>query len=175
MSRPTRRRRRGPAGATSGSNCTRASGLATNVCEVAAAPCGVDVLGSSTRATDTAGIAAGADGTVTFTAGDSCQFQPISMYIGLFLAIAGSLYDPAAERKTGMLYSLKVGNVEALRRAGALGSGINTDPYNAEQCAPLQFRSGPFASTAGQNLVAVVNNPNNAAMQVTMVIWGYAI
>jgi hypothetical protein len=174
MSRPTRRRRRGYAG-NSGSNCTRASGLATNVCEVAAAPCGVDVLGASTRATDTAGIAAGADGTLTFTAGDSCQFQPISMYIGLFLAIAGSLYDPAAVRKTGMLNSLKVGNVEALRRAGGLGSGINTDPYNAEQSAPLQFRSGPFASTTGQNLVMVINNPNNAAMQVTSVLWGYAI
>ncbi len=175
MSTPRRRRRRGPAGATGNASCTRASGLATNVCEVAPAPCGVDVLGSTTRATDTGGVAAGADGTLTFTAGDSCSFQPISMYIGLFLAIVGSLYDPAAVRKTGLLQSLKVGNVEALRRAGGIGAGINTDPFNADQCAPLQFRSGPFASTTGQNLVMVVTNPNNAAMQLTAVIWGYAI
>ena len=102
------------------------------------------------------------------------KFQPISMYIGLFLAIAGSLLDPAAERKTGLLQSLKVGNVEALRRAGGLGAGINTDPYNAEK-APLAFRAGSFASTAGQNLVMQIVNQNNASMQIEAVVWGYAM
>lgn len=173
-----RRRRRGPAGAavtSQGLSCNQTSPLANNACEVKPAPCGVDILGATTRVTDAAGVAAGGVGTLTLTAGDSCQFQPISMYIGAFLAIAGALLDPAAVRKTILLTSLKVGNVEALRRQGAAGNGINTDPFNAEQYGPQQIRVGPFSSTQGQNLVMEFTNWNNAAMQYSAVVWGFAI
>ena len=155
-------------------SCSQASPLASASCDVAPAPCGVDVLGSTSLASNPLGILTGAQGVLTVTAGDACQFQPLAAYIAAYQRQADDSIANA-NRLPLLLIALDVGNVAMLRRRGDVGSGIITDPYNAQQATPLAIRTGPFSSTNEQNLTMTLNNVNNLTVHMFLDIWGSAI
>lgn len=159
---------------SSGISCNTASPLAQAACDVQPAPCGVDVLGTTSLVTDPTGVAAGGQATLTTTAGDSCQFQALAMYVAAYEFQAATTIANAA-RLPLLLIRMDVGNVSALRRVGGNGSGIITDPYNAQQASVMAIRTGPFSSTNEQNLSTVYQNLNNLLVHVFQDIWGYAI
>ncbi len=155
-------------------SCSQASPLANAACVVTPAPCGVDILGSTTLASDAAGILAGAQGVLTVTAGDACQFQPLAAYLAAYERQAPTTIANA-NRLPMLLIALLIGNVSALRRIGGIGSGIVTDPFNAQQATPLAIRTGPFSSTNEQNMTWTLQNLNNVTVHMFLDIWGYAI
>ncbi len=165
----------GNSGVVSGAlSCSQASPLANNACDVSPAPCGVDVLGSTTLASNPAGIAVGGQGVLTVTAGDACQFQPLAAYLAAYERQADTAVADAV-RVPMLLISLLIGNVSALRRLGGIGSGIISDPFNAQQATPLAIRTGPFSSTNEQNMTWTLQNLNNVVIHEFLNIWGYAI
>lgn len=157
-----------------GLSCSQASPLASGTCTVTPAPCGVDILGSTTLDSNPAGIAPNVDGTLTVTAGDACQFQPMAAYLAGYERQTGTEIANA-NRLPMLLIRLDVGNVAALRRLGNAGSGIITDPFNAQQCSPLAIRVGPFSSTNEQNMTWVLRNINIVTIHMFLDVWGFAI
>lgn len=155
-------------------SCSQASPLANAACDVTPAPCGVDVLGSTTLASNPLGIAIGGQGVLTVTAGDACQFQPLAAYLASYER-QGDVAIANEDRAPMLLIALLIGNVSALRRLGGIGSGIITDPYNAQQATPLAIRTGPFSSTNEQNMTWTLQNLNNFVIHEFINVWGYAI
>ena len=159
---------------SSGISCNTASPLARAACDVTPAPCGVDVLGSTSMVTNPTGIAAGAPATLTVTAGDSCQFQALAAYVAAY-EFQGATTIANANRLPLLLTRLDIGNVSALRRLGGIGSGIITDPYNAQQGSVMAIRTGPFSSTNEQNMTWVFLNVNFVLTHVYLDVWGFSI
>ncbi len=155
-------------------SCSQASPLANSVCEVNPAPCGVDVLGSTSLASNPLGIATGVQGVLTVTAGDACQFQPLAAYLAAYER-QGDAVIANASRLPMLLVALDIGNVAMLRRRGDLGAGIVTDPYNAQQATPLAIKTGPFSSTNEQNMTMTLTNINIVTIHMFLDVWGSAI
>jgi hypothetical protein len=107
-------------------------------CERSAPICGADVIGATSLTDAPAGVAVGAQTTLTVTAGDACQFQPRALYIAAYefqaaTAIANSTRLPL------LMLAANVGNVSMLRRLGTNAAGIITDPYNPGRLERFQL------------------------------------
>lgn len=118
----------------------------------------------------TTGVAIGDTVTLTITAGDACMFQPRAMYIAAY-EFQGATTVANNARLPLLLRAANVGNVSMLRRTDTQGSGIITDPFNADkQLTPVDWAA--FSSINEQSLTLTLQNINNTLVHVYVDIWG---
>ena len=137
--------------------------------------CGCNVIGANTLEDNGGlGLAPGATSNLAIDAGDSCRYQPRSLFIAAYAASAvtpGLIVNPAAGAPVLML-NATVGTIPMIRRTGQTSFGILSDAYSdRKELTCVDW--APFTSVQNQGLRLTFLQINETLnFHVFVVLWG---
>lgn len=136
--------------------------------------CNYNLIGQNTLSTD--GIAAGSDGRLVVTAGDSASFTPKYFYYEAQPFATNATIDitalpPAFDSAPVLMQDVFVGRISQLRRGGSPDVAIPQGAFSKEHhIVPVDW--APFTSTQEQNWSGIFYNPNGFTVHVFIAMWG---
>jgi len=136
--------------------------------------CGCNVIGANTLEDNAGlGIAAGAQANLAIDAGDSCRYQPRSLFIAAYAAAAtaGQIVNPCDSCPV-LLLNATVGTIPMIRRTGQTSFGILSDAYSdRKELTCVDW--APFTSVQNQGLrLTFLQINENLPFHIFVVLWG---
>ena len=136
--------------------------------------CGCNVIGANTiEDNGGTGLAPGATGNLAIDAGDSCRYQPRSLFIAAYAAStdAGLILNPCQGCPV-LLLNATVGTIPMIRRTGQNSFGILSDAYSdRKELTCVDW--APFTSVQNQGLRLTFLQINETLnYHIFVVLWG---
>ena len=140
--------------------------------------CGCNVIGANTFAIAPTGVVASATAALAIDAGDTCRYQPRSLFIAAYRASTGGnelLFESATNdgcvECPVVLTNARVGTIPMIRRTGANQFGILTQAYSdRKELTCVDW--APFTSVQNQGLTLDFLQVNEANYHIFVVLWG---